>query len=309
MLRLDKYPVEIINPKIGDIRLRVLPSGQPYKQVFAPCETCGIPRWVGYIHGTARTPICLECSKVNRYSPSRNAKISQKQKINWENQEIRDRHHALYDRLKTKPLNTRGMLRWRSKPKNLALVNEHIKEALNKPDIKEKRSQAMIAYYKSPEAREKTRQANIERYKDPLEREKTGAITKKHWENPEYKDRVLKAMSLSIQATPNVPENIVLSVLNDYFPKEWGYTGNGSFIIGGKIPDFVNKNGYKYIIEVFGDYWHDPKQNKSIKHHQTAKGTIKIFSNFGFKTLILWEHEVKSLPKSELAEKIKTFFS
>lgn len=85
------------------------------------------------------------------------------------------------------------------------------------------------------------------------------------------------------------PEKIMNLILNKLYPNEWLFVGDGRFVINGKIPDFININGQKKIIEVFGNYWHkgeDPKDREAI------------FEPFGYKTLVVWESE---LANEELA--------
>ena len=87
---------------------------------------------------------------------------------------------------------------------------------------------------------------------------------------------------------PNKSEVLMLQLLNDLYPGEWKYTGDFSFTLDGKCPDFVNCNGKKLIIEYYGDYWHqghDPQDR------------IDVFSPFGYRTLVIWESEMKNLPK------------
>lgn len=49
---------------------------------------------------------------------------------------------------------------------------------------------------------------------------------------------------------------------------------------------FINVNGLKLIIEVFGNYWHQGED---------AQGRIDIFSKFGYRTLVIWETELKDI--------------
>jgi len=70
--------------------------------------------------------------------------------------------------------------------------------------------------------------------------------------------------------------------LNKHFPNEWKYVGDGEFWLGRRNPDFMNINGEKKLIEVFGDYWHKGEDGKERKRY---------FAQYGFKTLIIWEHE------------------
>ena len=95
---------------------------------------------------------------------------------------------------------------------------------------------------------------------------------------------------------PNKPETMILNILNSLFPNQWEYTGNFTFTIAGKCPDFVNCNGQKKVIEMYGDYWH---------RNDDPQDRIDLFSKFGYDTLIIWESELKDIRKVEKA--IETF--
>lgn len=78
------------------------------------------------------------------------------------------------------------------------------------------------------------------------------------------------------------------------------YTGNGSFWIENINPDFVDCNGQKVCIEIFGDYWHNlPKQIKKDKEK------LEILKKFGWKRIVIWEHELKN--PINILDKIKKF--
>jgi very-short-patch-repair endonuclease len=88
----------------------------------------------------------------------------------------------------------------------------------------------------------------------------------------------------------NKVEQSLEVILQRLYPDEWKFVGDGQVIIAGKCPDFVNVNGQKKIIEVFGDYWHrgeDPKERAAI------------FAPFGYRTLVIWEHELRNLASVE----------
>lgn len=95
---------------------------------------------------------------------------------------------------------------------------------------------------------------------------------------------------------PTKPEKQVLAILDRYFPDEWKYVGNGEFSLGRLVPDFMNVNGKKQLIEVFGDYWHKG-ENPEVR--------INRFKEYGFRTLILWEHELRDA--GTVARKIQEF--
>jgi len=76
-------------------------------------------------------------------------------------------------------------------------------------------------------------------------------------------------------------------------------------MIGGLIPDFVNINGRKQLIEAFGDPFHDGRFTSSWK--RTEFGRKAVFSQFGYDVLILWYSDVKKMTDEEVAEVVKQF--
>lgn len=108
--------------------------------------------------------------------------------------------------------------------------------------------------------------------------------------NPEVLKRMLGF------SKPNYKELSLLDILNNIYPNEWKYVGDGSFIINGKNPDFINCNGKKLIIELFGEHWHKP-EDENIR--------INIFKEYGYNTLIIWAKELKYIEK--LKEKLNLF--
>jgi len=65
-------------------------------------------------------------------------------------------------------------------------------------------------------------------------------------------------------------------------------------ILGGKGLDFVNVNGQKKIIEMFGTYWHGEKRTGRIKKEEEQQ-RIDLFAQYGYQTLIIWQHELKNV--------------
>jgi len=131
-------------------------------------------------------------------------------------------------------------------------------------------------------------------YSHTLEtRRKMSEILKKRWQDPGYVMKQMKARGV----VPNKMECILQRILNVMFPGEWKYVGDGQVIISGKCPDFINVNGRKKIVELFGNYWHTPEEAEDRK---------AIFKRFGYETLIVWEHELKN-EIGNVALKLKEF--
>jgi very-short-patch-repair endonuclease len=119
----------------------------------------------------------------------------------------------------------------------------------------------------------------------------------KLWQNSNYRERQLSAIFKSLAIHPNKPETVLLNLLQQLYPNEWKFVGNGSKLIGGKSPDFINERGKK-IVEHYGDYFHkdETDSGRARKRH---------FKKFGFDTLIIWEHELQNL--DSIAKKIENF--
>lgn len=117
-----------------------------------------------------------------------------------------------------------------------------------------------------------------------------------------YSEKRLKNLCKS----PNKPEQKLNLILQSLFPNEWKFVGDGSFILGGKNPDFMNVNGQKKLIEMYGDYWHKKYTTRSQDYYIPEK-RIELFKQFGFDTLIIWESELKSKDQSKLLEKLVSF--
>ena len=71
------------------------------------------------------------------------------------------------------------------------------------------------------------------------------------------------------------------------------YTGDGSFWIKNINPDFVECNGKKIAIEIFGDYWHSPLLNYRLKEDRTLSYRKKTLKKYGWKLIVFWESDLK----------------
>ena len=100
--------------------------------------------------------------------------------------------------------------------------------------------------------------------------------------------------------SPNKPEKLMIDLIEkNNMP--FNYVGDGKVWFEGETqsfnPDFLSKNP-KHIIELFGDYWH---KNTQIKD----KERLDTYHKLGYKTLVIWEHELKNT--NQIIEKIKEF--
>jgi G:T-mismatch repair DNA endonuclease (very short patch repair protein) len=156
------------------------------------------------------------------------------------------------------------------------------------------RHHARIEQYKNPENHPMN---NKHHTKSSLK--KISKTMKKLWNKSGNRDRFIKAQRRGMQIYPNKPEKILIKLLTK-ISKDYKYTGNGSLIIDGFNPDFVNINGQKKIIEFYGTYWHKRPEviSRDIRR-------IKSYHKYGYKILIIWEQELKNINK--LLRKLERF--
>ncbi|MGB7531825.1 MAG: hypothetical protein WA977_02450 [Halobacteriota archaeon] len=74
------------------------------------------------------------------------------------------------------------------------------------------------------------------------------------------------------------------------------YVGDGSLWIGKEKklnPDFIETNGKKICIEIFGDYWHSPLLNwKNMEITKTYEYRRRRLKRYGWKMVIFWETDL-----------------
>ena len=91
---------------------------------------------------------------------------------------------------------------------------------------------------------------------------------------------------------PSSPERKLMKIIEEN-NLPFKYVGNGSLIIGGLNPDFIDENSKK-VIEVFGRVYHDPKSAFfKVPPIQTEFVRKKIYGKIGTNCLIIWEEELE----------------
>lgn len=112
-------------------------------------------------------------------------------------------------------------------------------------------------------------------------------------------------IELSHIQSPNKSELTLDALLQANFPDEFAFNGDYSqgVTLGGLVPDWININGRKQVIELFGEYWHDGV--KGLKWKATEFGRKSIFSQLGFDCLVIWSKELRH--PEEVIVKIREF--
>jgi len=122
-----------------------------------------------------------------------------------------------------------------------------------------------------------------------------------------HTEDTLQKILARIHSRPNKLETELINLFAQY-KLPFIYVGNGSLFIGGLNPDFVNTNGQKQVIELFGHGFHDEKHRLKggrIPYRQTESGRKQVFQAYGFQTLVLWDTELRD--KKAVIDKVTAF--
>ncbi len=152
-------------------------------------------------------------------------------------------------------------------------------ETRRKLSVANKGKQNTLGHKLSEEHKKKIRDGNLLRWQDGIKRTK--------W---------LTAIFQSTHRRPTKPERLLTELLEAKFPGHFAYNGDFSqgVTLNRMVPDFININGEKSVIEVFGDAFHRPEVAwKPIGYRSTEKGRTEAYEELGYKCLIIWESDFK----------------
>lgn len=173
-----------------------------------------------------------------------------------------------------------------------------LKKNKENPPLKTGRKKGIIAWnkgvhdYLSGEARTNISKANRDRIwteemrkKDSLSQLKPETLIKHRLSGKKVREKM--------NIRPTNPEKKFIEFCSKY-DLPYKYTGDGSFWIEWMNPDFVNCNGEKKAIEIFGDYWHN---RPGLKNYQIEEGRKRLLKKYGWDCIVIWESELKDEEK------------
>ena len=176
---------------------------------------------------------------------------------------------------------------WHHSEESTRRRSESMTEVWKNPEFKQLMSKVHLGHDVSEGARHLMSEAAVERWKDAeyakCVSEGISKALRERWKDPEFARYMAQAQHRKL----NGPELQLLSVLDKHFPGEWKYVGDNQFGVEGRYPDFVNVNGKKQVIEVFGYYWHLCQPNRL-----TEEELIAHYREYGFECLVFWEYDV-----------------
>lgn len=166
-------------------------------------------------------------------------------------------------------------------------------------ESKLKMREAKLGTTRSEEAKKKQSDSMKKKWRDSGYAESvsigTSKAKKEQWKDPVFARKMMEAW----QVKPNsVEEKLGILLGIDY-----EYVGDGKFSIEGYIPDFININGKKHIVEMNGCYWHCcekcgfgdivlPNGLTSFEIWERDKSKQQTFEKYGYKVTTVWEHDL-----------------
>lgn len=138
-------------------------------------------------------------------------------------------------------------------------------------------------------------------------RQRMSEAQQKLFSNPIYRAKAIERSRRGLFKKPNKAEKRLDQILQQAFSGEWRYVGDGQVLLAGYCPDFINCNGKKQIIELFGRKFHDPSVTflKEVQYCHREENRREIFKGFGYDMLVIWDDELQD--EEAIISKVKTF--
>ena len=210
------------------------------------------------------------------HSPEVRKKAARALKKRWEEDRARLLECMEAGQLRTKETREKAQATYR--------LNKEVNDAnraagVRKPEVRQKIAKTLTGR-KQPIGVVRKRTRSVRRFWNNLTPEK-------------FNEHVCKCRKGSA-IRPTKPECKVGDCLDELYPNEWRYNGTAeaNMIIGGRVPDFVNVNGQKAVIEVFGSYFHDVNK---FPDRLTDEQLVSHYNEWGFKCLVIWDYELKNI--------------
>lgn len=178
--------------------------------------------------------------------------------------------------------------------------------------FKNKSYELLLGDKKGKEMRKiRSRDAKKQHLDDPTFRRHGSDALKKEWlENREKMIEVARQAGIKSNSSyfgkMGSSEKKLSYLLRFVAPGEFKYNGDGRLgvVLGYRTPDFVNVNGKKKVVELFGCYWHGCKECGFDKR-MVKNNDVSNYGKLGYDCSVVWEHELKD--EENLKIKLKTF--
>jgi len=202
--------------------------------------------------------------------------------------------------------NTKGVLNsmfGKPSPMRGKHISNKIKEILREKNLGDK-NPAFGKYW--PEERKKKLANKLINIPLTISHKKSISIAlKKKWKDEDYANKVIQNSLKGLIKRPTSYEKKISDLCIEY-NLPFIYTGNGTFLIGHKNPDFINEEK-KIAIEVYNDYF-KIRDFGSCKKYEKQRS--EYFAKYGYKTLFIRNNSINSVNWKDIClEKINKCIS
>lgn len=159
------------------------------------------------------------------------------------------------------------------------------------------------------ETKQKIREARARQVITEEIRKKMSLNNARYWKGKVKSERHLRKIMSAWNIKPNKVEQRLIDIIHKY-SLPFKYVGDGKVILGGLNPDFINTDGSKQLVEIFGRAFHDPKFPRRVRIPSIAGQESyrkAVYASLGFDCLVMWDDEMKQLSDREIANRIRRF--
>lgn len=172
-------------------------------------------------------------------------------------------------------------------------MSEATKGMHHSRETKQKISESHKGISLSKEIREKISKAKKGKHLSEETKKKLSKANKGKRLSKEHKKKLSKARQHRYFPSHHTKPELIFEAICKKHNLPFKYTGDGSFWIHNVNPDFVEVNGKKIAVEIFGDYWHSPLLNRGLKENRTLSYRKRILKKYGWKLIVFWETDLK----------------
>ena len=127
-------------------------------------------------------------------------------------------------------------------------------------------------------------------------KKKQSEIGKKRCESKEERERLSQMRRKIKMPRHHTKIELIFEEMCKKHNLPFHYVGDSSLWIGkkkGLNPDFIEANGKKIVVEIFGDYWHSLLLNPNLREDATLPYRKRHYKKYGWKMIVFWESDLK----------------
>jgi len=175
-------------------------------------------------------------------------------------------------------------------PKIRKKISEGVKKAWADPVKRNKRIGSMVEAFKDPELRKQRSERMIQN--NPMRDRKNV-------------EKMIQALRKSQKLSPNKEEQKVIEFFKENCLPLL-FVGDGSYIIDGKLPDFISKSK-RIVVEYNSRFWHSDN-NLWYDTRDDSGERKKFFEDRGYKFYIIWD-DIFENDKVSILRDLKNLFA